>query len=338
MGDLISIIVPVYNVGSYLEQCIDSILSQTYKKLEIILVDDGSTDQSGEICDRYAEKDSRIHVVHKANGGLSSARNAGLQICHGDYLGFIDSDDYIDPNMYRILLDNLLREDADISACEIYNVFPDYIQAWKTGEKYIVFSGTEATKRLFNFDQEEIKFSVCNKLYKRKVFFPENENIIFPKGRLYEDFYVTLVIAYRANCIVYLGKPLYFYRQREGSIIHTFDRRTILEHRNRILYLYKWVETEAPDLRMYVEPYVLKSFNFLLNGYFQCDRYPSWIEDLNRFSNEIIQNTKTIFFNKNVTHKDIKIYFLMKLGLFIQQKRLRYLWLRLTSYFSKTQK
>lgn len=102
MGDLISIIVPVYNVESYLEQCIDSILAQSYKNLEIILVDDGSTDRSGDICDRYAEKDSRIHVVHKANGGLSSARNAGLKICHGDYLGFVDSDDYIDPDMYKV--------------------------------------------------------------------------------------------------------------------------------------------------------------------------------------------------------------------------------------------
>lgn len=339
MNDLISVIVPVYNVESYLEQCIDSILAQTYKNLEIILVDDGSTDRSGEICDRYAEQDSRIRVVHQANGGVSSARNSGLQICRGNYLGFVDSDDYIDRDMYRILLDNLLREDADISACDMYSVFSDYIQAWKNGGKKYYFSGKEAAKGLFNLGEifhEGIKFAACNKLYRRKVFFPENgERITFPKGRLYEDFCVILAVTYRANHIVYSGENLYYYRQRAGSTTHTFDRRTVLERRRQILYLYKWIETEAPDLRTYAEPYALRLFNILINEYFQYKLYPFWINDLNQFNHEIVRNTKVIFSNKIATRKDIKIYLFMKFGLFIQQKRIRYFVNRLKSRFYK---
>ena len=117
MENLISIIVPVYNVENYLRKCVDSIINQSYKNLEIILVDDGSTDSSGKICDEYSLKDSRIKVIHKKNGGLSDARNAGMEIASGDFWGFVDSDDYIDSDMYSVLLENLLGAEADLSAC-----------------------------------------------------------------------------------------------------------------------------------------------------------------------------------------------------------------------------
>ncbi len=114
-NELITIVVPVYNVEKYLDRCIRSIQAQTYKNLEIILIDDGSEDQCGEICDQYAESDERITVIHKENGGLSSARNAGIDIAAGCYIGFVDSDDYIHPDMYGILYDSMKRNDADIA-------------------------------------------------------------------------------------------------------------------------------------------------------------------------------------------------------------------------------
>ena len=122
--DLISIIIPVYNVEQYLSRCIDSVINQTYKNLEIILIDDGSTDDSGEICDEYALKDNRIKVMHKQNGGVSSARNEGLDISKGNYIGFIDSDDFIEKDMYEFLYDLLTKNNCDISCCNKF-IFKD---------------------------------------------------------------------------------------------------------------------------------------------------------------------------------------------------------------------
>lgn len=118
MKELISIIVPVYNVEQYLDDCLISIINQTYKNLEIILIDDGSTDKSGKICDEYAKKDSRIIVIHKENGGVSSARNAGLRIAKGAYIGFVDPDDWIAEDMYEVLYSNAKKYDADVSVCK----------------------------------------------------------------------------------------------------------------------------------------------------------------------------------------------------------------------------
>ena len=122
MENLISVIVPVYNIEAYLRKCIDSILAQTYTNLEIILVDDGSTDNSGEICNEYAAKDARIRVIHKGNGGLSSARNTGIDIATGKYIGFVDSDDYLAPDMYEKLLGAIVNNHADISVCNVHHV------------------------------------------------------------------------------------------------------------------------------------------------------------------------------------------------------------------------
>ena len=119
----ISIIVPVYKVEKYLKKCVDSILAQTFTDFELILVDDGSPDDSGKICEEYAEKDARVRVLHKENGGLSSARNAGIEVAKGKYLGFIDSDDYIAEDMYELLYNTIIKEDADLSICGIYDVY-----------------------------------------------------------------------------------------------------------------------------------------------------------------------------------------------------------------------
>ena len=125
MGELISVIIPIYNVEAYLDECVQSILSQTHKQLEIILVDDGSPDGCPAMCDAWAEKDSRIRVIHKENGGLSDARNVGIDAATGDYIAFVDSDDWIVPEMYEKMLAALKKENADICACNILSCFPD---------------------------------------------------------------------------------------------------------------------------------------------------------------------------------------------------------------------
>ena len=135
---LVSVIIPAYNIEDYIGRCLDSIISQTYKNLEIIVVDDGSRDYTGEILDNYAKKDRRIKVIHKENGGVSSARNKGIEAAEGDYIGFIDGDDLIEPEMYKTLVDLLEEENADIAHCGYQMVFPDRIDYYhNTGKKKI---------------------------------------------------------------------------------------------------------------------------------------------------------------------------------------------------------
>ena len=136
MDEKISVIVPVYNVEQYLERCVDSIINQTYKNLEIILVNDGSTDNSGKLCDELAKRDDRIRVIHKENGGLSDARNTGIEEAEADLIGFIDSDDYIDENMYELLIDNLRETNADLSMCGHYDVYNNVSEAQVTERKH----------------------------------------------------------------------------------------------------------------------------------------------------------------------------------------------------------
>ena len=162
--DLISVIVPVYNVEKYISRCLDSIINQTYKNLEIIVIDDGSTDNSGVICDDYAKQDKRITVIHKKNGGLSSARNAGLDIISGDYVGFVDSDDWIEPDMFRGLLEIILKSDCNIVRCGICRdyKFSQFNHIVKTEFKILDLETTAKSVFTDGF--------VCNKLFRAWLF------------------------------------------------------------------------------------------------------------------------------------------------------------------------
>lgn len=178
MKELISVIIPVYNVEKYLNKSIESVIKQTYKELEIILVDDGSTDSSGKICDEFAQKDDRIKVIHKKNGGLSDARNAGISEAKGKYLGFIDSDDYIDKNFYEILYNVLKKYNSDISICKHRETYTDYEENTSKLEiKEQVFNTEQALKELLLFG--EVNNYAWNKLYKKELF---NE-INYPVGK-----------------------------------------------------------------------------------------------------------------------------------------------------------
>lgn len=164
---LVSVIIPAYNIEDYIGRCLDSIISQTYKNLEIIVVDDGSRDYTGEILDNYAKKDRRIKVIHKENGGVSSARNKGIEAAEGDYIGFIDGDDFIEPEMYKTLVDLLEEENADIAHCGYQMVFPDRIDYYHNTGKKKIQTTEEGLKDLLS--GEMIEPGLVNKLYKKEL-------------------------------------------------------------------------------------------------------------------------------------------------------------------------
>ena len=213
----ISIIVPVYQVERYLKKCVSSVQNQTYTNIQIILVDDGSTDKSPIICDKLAEEDKRIVVIHKKNGGLSDARNAGLKVALGQYIGFVDSDDYIAPRMYEILLKRLEEDQSDIAIC-------DYVRVDERGSQVDNKVKSVIKNKCFSreeFIEELLKpygghFVVAwNKLYKKEIF----RNLKFPFGKQHEDEFVIHRIIAKCEKITCVNNQLYYYLQRKGSIM-----------------------------------------------------------------------------------------------------------------------
>lgn len=213
--DLVSVIVPVYNVRDYLDRCVTSIITQTYQNIEIILVDDGSLDGSGEMCDAWAQKDARINVYHKENGGLADARNYGITKAHGSYLEFLDSDDYIEKNTIQTCLENLKEHnDVDIVCFGIIIEHENGTKITKkTGEKRVL-SNREGLIELNSY--RNIDESACNKFFARKLF-DENR---FPKGKLCEDYYIMHKVFASAKQILVLPDIFYHYWQRANSITH----------------------------------------------------------------------------------------------------------------------
>ncbi|MGF2941895.1 glycosyltransferase family 2 protein [Enterococcus xiangfangensis] len=231
----ISIIVPVYNVEKYLRKCVDSILAQTFTDFELILVDDGSPDNSGAICDQYAEKDSRIKVIHKENGGLSDARNAGIEVAKGKYLGFIDSDDYIADDMYELLYNNIIKEKADLSICGIYHVYEGKEPERKI-EKYMVLNRDEATVLIFHGNQ--ISDHAVNKLYSRSIF----SELRYPLGKYHEDSFTIVGILDQCEKVVVDTKQKYYYYHRDDSITsQTFSQK-------HLEYITAWEQNEQKVL------------------------------------------------------------------------------------------
>lgn len=215
---LISIIVPVYKVEKYLNKCVKSIINQTYSNLEIILVDDGSPDNCGKMCDDYAKKDKRIKVIHKKNGGLSDARNKGIEIATGDYIGFVDSDDWINPDMYKILYELLIKYNADISCCNLVRTVEDI----KIEEKKIevkTFSKEEYLKKYFKINSQDCVYYAWNKLYKKSIIDKEQ----YPVGLTSEDVVGTYKALLKTEKIVETNRVLYYYRYNPNSITGKFS-------------------------------------------------------------------------------------------------------------------
>ena len=215
---LITVIVPVYKTEEYLRRCVDSIVNQTYKNLEIILVDDGSPDNSGKLCDELAKTDSRIKVIHKQNGGLSSARNAGLDIMTGDYVAFVDSDDFIELNMYESLLRLLISTNSQIAESGIVCDYPNgehhyFNPDFPASSNNAVFSKIEALKEIML--AKKITNSACDKLFKAAIF----ENLRFTEGIILEDFDLMPRCIEKASSVCYTPQPFYHYVMTEQSIM-----------------------------------------------------------------------------------------------------------------------
>ena len=255
----ISIIIPIYNVERYLEKCIDSVLNQTFRNIEVILIDDGSTDGCGEICEHYKRLDDRIVVVHKENEGLSMARNIGIDISNGDYIGFIDSDDYIAPDMYELLYKNLLDNYADISICGLFDCYEGEKIPQCKEKEFLILNNKEALKLAL----EGMKFSVnaVNKLYKRELF-KENK---FPRGKLSEDAFTIPKILAKASRVVVDTTPKYYYVHRGCSITTSEfkiqDLNVIEAYRGNL----EFVNDRFPELNKQAEFRYLWSYMYVLD-------------------------------------------------------------------------
>lgn len=227
---MISIIVPVYNVEPYLNQCLDSIINQTYKDIEIILIDDGSSDHCGEICEKYAKEDPRIRVFHTVNNGLSAARNLGLKETRGEFVGFVDSDDWIEPNMYEVLHEKAFEFNADICECNFwFGTSPsNYIDLEDT-----VYRANESLTALFN---NRICHVVWNKIYKKELF----DSVSFPEGRNIEDISIMHLLIGKTDTVVTISDKKYHYRQRADSIRYTYSASNLIDYADAFLERYKF--------------------------------------------------------------------------------------------------
>lgn len=242
---LISVIVPVYKVEKYLERCIDSIIKQEYTELEIILVDDGSPDACGKICDNYADVDDRIVVIHKENGGLSDARNVALRICTGNYVTCVDSDDWISKFYIINLYNAIKKDDSDLAISGFENVYEGktYVaNEVKSLEEYELLNAEQCFQKLLY--QDGVETSAWGKLYKRKLLF----GLQYPVGKLYEDIPVTTEAIHRSNKIALIKNADYYYFQRHDSIQYDrFDHRK-MDAYVHILNMQKFITIEYPSL------------------------------------------------------------------------------------------
>ena len=247
---LISVIIPVYKVEKYVERCIQSVINQTYENLQIILVDDGSPDNCGKICDEYAKKDHRIEVIHKSNGGLSDARNAGIEVAKGEYVGFVDSDDYIEADMYEVLYNLLKQYNADVSICNFYTVSQGKISIKNADNGINEYNRIEILKEILL--DRNIQSYAWNKLYKKELF----DEIKYPIGKKYEDIGTTFFLLEKCNKVVVTGKSEYYYINRQDSIVNNVTETTITDYIELIMQRYDYIEENIKELSSYNKDYL----------------------------------------------------------------------------------
>lgn len=250
---LISIIIPVYKVEKYLEKCIQSVINQTYENLQIILVDDGSPDNCGKICDEYAKKDHRIEVIHKSNGGLSDARNKGLEMAKGEYIGFVDSDDYIEADMYEVLYNLLKQYNADVSICNFYTVSQGKISIKNADNGINEYNRIEILKEILL--DKNIQSYAWNKLYKKELF----DEIKYPIGKKYEDIGTTFYVFEKCNKIVVTSEPEYYYLKRSDSLVNNVTESTVLDYTEIIIQRYLYTKENIKELKKYNNYYLAKT-------------------------------------------------------------------------------
>lgn len=296
---LISIITPIYNSEKYLAKCIDSIRKQSHKNIEIILINDGSTDSSIDICKKYKREDNRIILIDKDNGGAAQARNEGLKIASGDYISFVDSDDCIEYNFISQLLINIEKYNADISVC---NYFFDYgNQKLFVTDKpnFRKYNNIDAIKDIL-LDNSVLEDILCNKLFKRYLF--TQNNILLPEGEIYEDTRTIYKLLYYARVIVFSNRPLYYYLQRPNSVMnHSANIRNLLVQLDIPKETEKWLENHSIYLDLEMNAYntskQIYAMSYIINDDTICRHMWSNIK------NNIRNNLKYIITNPYISKK-----------------------------------
>lgn len=247
--ELVTVIIPIYNIYNYINRCVKSVIAQTYKNIEIILVDDGSTDGSSEICDRLCTLDDRIVVFHKKNGGLSDARNYGIDHCHGSLIMFIDGDDWVEKTIIEELYTVYEKNKVDFVQCQ-------FLYAYENGEKKYLdviqpeieyYSKDEAIKSFVESGPKGVSVAAWGKLYKRSIF----EKVRYPKGKVHEDVFAMCDIVFsNISKVAVISKPLYNYFQRMDSISNSINYRRLEDQLDCQLYVKDHVEKHAPQLKL----------------------------------------------------------------------------------------
>lgn len=317
----ISIVVPVYNVEKYLDRCLCSIVAQTYVNLEIILVDDGSKDDSSRICDLWSLKDKRVKVIHKSNGGLAEARNVGIEYSTGDYILFIDSDDYICANMCSNLYEKINYTQADIAVCNFYWEYPTHRE-----KSYMLQDDGFSVSRDYALEEYFLHWSIpmvvaWNKLFRRELFFTK-EMIRYPVGRLHEDEYTIYRLFYAARKIVFLKEPLYYYVQREDSIMYNLGGRNVHDLIGCAYEYLHWADKYSPDKRRLLD---YGAMNILWRLLRECEEVPelmSYKNEVYKFGKELSCNVKNYWSNPYIDKIDKMRYGLFKMGMFLPLRRL----------------
>lgn len=274
---MISVIVPVYNVEPYLRKCLDSILAQTYQDLEILIIDDGSTDGSGKICDEYPEKDERIRVFHTENKGLSAARNLGLDNATGDWIGFIDSDDWIEPDMYEVLIKRAEETGADVVECGCHADYTTTSYEHSAIQKTV--SGIDAVEALI---RGEIRTQVWNKIWRRHLFI----DIRFPEGHSFEDVATTYKLVGNAT-VTGVAENTYHWMQRKSSISQSHDLKNLIDYwlayKERNDDLNSIVDEEANAILLKGCAYAIaRTWVWYLRG----EKNPKYITEISSFARE----------------------------------------------------
>lgn len=287
----ISVIIPVYNVEKYLKRCLDSIVNQTYKNLEIILVDDGSTDKSGNICDEYAAKDKRIIVIHKENGGVSSARNKGLDICIGDYISFIDSDDWIEEDFFEYVVNN--AKDNDLL------IFDYYITNGKS-TKWIKYRKTkfEISKDecLIELTKAKLQSYLWVMIFKSELFY----NIRFPQNRNYEDQAIMHLHIDKCQKIKYCNKAFYNYYQNPKGITHTVNYKNYRDFLYVNILRGRFLKKKYPKVYEYHLNYIYSAIAKLCWLYKNDEGYVIRYQFLRKF---ILSRLLKNIFNSKITYR-----------------------------------
>lgn len=323
MQPLISIIIPVYKAEAYLSKCLDSILAQTYTNWEIILIDDESPDNCGKICDEYARRDPRFHVIHQKNKGAGAARNLGIKMSRGEYIMFIDSDDYISPVMCETLLTTALQDQSDIVICGYTTVDG----SGKQKEETLTNQKTDGRNVVIQYFQSPsgCLVSVWNKIYKAALLHT-TPLIRFPENTVYEDVFFSYQIIYAASRITILNKVLYYYNTfNSKSIMHSSQNDHVTYFPQYVHEIQSWAKGTTPDIKNIVDVYLIREFNKWLLFCLASSRKKELSSSIKQVNAEIIHFISNIFTNPHADARTRKIYLLMKFHLIFLIKQMEIL-------------